>query len=260
MNQLDFTGRHAIVTGGAKGIGYATAERLLASGAGVTLWDIDEPRLAQAAETLGASFAANGGAMGAEVHSITVDVADAGAVASALEATLDASPVIDIMIANAGISGIIKNAWDYSLEEWNHLIRHDLTSVFLSCRAVVPQMAARGYGRIVVIASIAGMEGAPTYAAYAAAKAGAIGYTKALGKELAKTGVIANCVAPSAIDTEMLGDVTQEYLEKVVLSKMPIGRPGRPEEAAALIAWLASEDCSFCAGAVFDLSGGRAVY
>ncbi len=260
MNQLDFTGRHAIVTGGAKGIGYATAERLLASGAGVTLWDIDEPRLAQAAETLGANFAANGGATGAEVHSITVDVADAGAVASALEATLDASPVIDIMIANAGIAGIIKNAWDYSLEEWNHLIRHDLTSVFLSCRAVVPQMVARGYGRIVVIASIAGMEGAPTNAAYAAAKAGAIGYTKALGKELAKTGVIANCVAPSAIDTEMLGDVTQEYLEKVVLSKMPIGRPGRPEEAAALIGWLASEDCSFCAGAVFDLSGGRAVY
>ena len=269
MNQLDFTGRHAIVTGGAKGIGYATAERLLASGAGVTLWDIDEPRLAQAAETLGATFAAGdargGGAAGSatgarEVHSITVDVADAGAVASALEATLDASPVIDIMIANAGVSGIIKNAWDYSLEEWNHLIRQDLTSVFLSCRAVVPQMVARGYGRIVVVASIAGLEGAPTNAAYAAAKAGAIGYTKALGKELAKTGVIANCLAPSAIDTELLGGVTQEYLDTVVLSKMPIGRLGRPEEAAALICWLASEDCSFCAGAVFDLSGGRAVY
>ncbi len=265
MNQLDFTGRHAIVTGGAKGIGYATAERLLDSGAGVTLWDIDEPRLAQAAETLGAKFGAGdaraGGARGArEVHSITVDVSDAVAVASALEATLDTSPVIDIMIANAGVSGIIKNAWDYSLEEWNHLIRQDLTSVFLSCRAVVPQMVARGYGRIVVIASIAGMEGAQTNAAYAAAKAGAIAYTKALGKELAKTGVIANCVAPSAIDTELLGGVTQEYLDKVVLSKMPIGRLGRPEEAAALIAWLASEDCSFCAGAVFDLSGGRAVY
>ncbi len=256
MNQLDFTGRHAIVTGGAKGIGYATAERLLASGAGVTLWDIDEPRLAQAAEKLDAKFGANGG----DLHSITVDVSDAGAVASALEATFDASPVIDIMIANAGISGIIKNAWDYSLEEWNRLLRNDLTSVFLSCRAVVPQMVARGYGRIVVIASIAGMEGAQTNAAYAAAKAGAIAYTKALGKELAKTGVIANSVAPSAIDTEMLGDVTRKYLDKVVLSKMPIGRPGRPEEAAALIAWLASEDCSFCAGAVFDLSGGRAVY
>ena len=251
MNDLDFQGRSAIVTGGAKGIGYATAERLLASGAAVCLWDIDEPRLTEAAETLSTK---------GEVHSIAVDVADAGAVASALEATLDVCPVIDIMIANAGISGIIKNAWDYSLEEWNRLLRADLTSVFLSCRAVVPQMVARGYGRIVVIASIAGMEGAQTNAAYAAAKAGAIAYTKALGKELAKTGVIANCLAPSAIDTEMLGDVTQEYLEQVVLSKMPIGRPGRPEEAAALIAWLASEDCSFCAGAVFDLSGGRAVY
>lgn len=256
MNDLDFRGRHAIVTGGAKGIGYATAERLLASGAGVTLWDRDEPRLAQAAATLRAKGGANGG----EVHSFAVDVSDAGAVASAMEATLDASPVIDVMIANAGISGIIKNAWDYSLEEWNHLVRQDMTSVFLSCRAVVPHMLARGYGRIVVVSSIAGLEGAPTNAAYAAAKAGAIAYTKALGKELAKTGVIVNCLAPSGIETEMLGGVTQEYLDAVVLSKMPIGRLGRPEEAAALIAWLASEDCSFCAGAVFDLSGGRAVY
>jgi 3-oxoacyl-[acyl-carrier protein] reductase len=256
MNQLDFTGRHAIVTGGAKGIGYATAARLLASGAGVTLWDIDEPRLTQAAETLGKKASPGGG----DVHGIAVDVSDAGAVASALEATLDLNPVIDIMIANAGVPGIIKNAWDYSLEEWNHLVRQDMTSVFLSCRAVVPQMLARGYGRIVVVASIAGTEGAPTNAAYAAAKAGAIGYTKALGKELAKTGVIVNCLAPSGIETEMLGGVSQEYLDKVVLSKMPIGRLGQPEEAAALIAWLASEDCSFCAGAVFDLSGGRAVY
>ena len=251
MNDLDFQGRSAIVTGGAKGIGYATAERLLESGAAVCLWDVDEPRLTAAAATLSAK---------GEVHSFTVDVADAGAVVSAMEATLDLCPVVDVLIANAGISGIIKNAWDYSLTEWNRLLRADLTSVFLCCRAVVPHMIERGYGRIVVVASIAGMEGAPTNAAYSAAKAGAIAYTKALGKELAKTGVIANCLAPSAIDTEMLGDVTQEYLDKVVLSKMPIGRPGRPEEAAALIAWLASEDCSFCTGAVFDLSGGRAVY
>jgi 3-oxoacyl-[acyl-carrier protein] reductase len=251
MNDLDFRGRSAIVTGGAKGIGYATAERLLDSGARLCLWDIDEPRLSEAAATLAAK---------GEVHGIAVDVADAGAVASAMEATLNVYPVIDVMIANAGIAGIIKDAWDYSLEEWNRLLRADLTSVFLSCQAVVPHMIARGYGRIVVIASIAGMEGAQTNAAYTAAKAGAIAYTKALGKELAKTGVIANCVAPSAIATEMLGDVTREYLDQVVLARMPIGRLGRPEEAAALIAWLASEDCSFCAGAVFDLSGGRAVY
>jgi len=251
MNDLDFQGRSAIVTGGAKGIGYATAERLLDSGAAVCLWDIDEPRLTAAAATLSAK---------GEVHSVTVDVTDAGAVTSAMEATLDFCPVVDVLIANAGISGIIKDAWDYTLEEWNRLLRADLTSVFLCCRAVVPHMIERGYGRIVVVASIAGMEGAQTNAAYSAAKAGAIGYTKALGKELAKTGVIANCIAPSAIDTEMLGDVTQEYLDQVVLARMPIGRPGRPEEAAALIAWLASEDCSFCTGAVFDLSGGRAVY
>jgi 3-oxoacyl-[acyl-carrier protein] reductase len=251
MNDLDLRGRGAIVTGGARGIGYATAERLLASGASVCLWDIDEPRLAQAAGTLSAK---------GEVHSLAVDVADAGAVASAMEATLDLCPVVDVLIANAGIAGIIKNAWDYSLEEWNRLLRTDLTSVFLCCRAVVPHMIARGYGRVVVVSSIAGTEGAPTNAAYAAAKAGSIGYAKALGKELAKTGVLVNSVAPSGIDTEMLGGVTQEYLDTMVLSRMPIGRLGQPEEAAALIAWLASEDCSFCAGAVFDLSGGRAVY
>ena len=251
MNDLDFQGRCAVVTGGAKGIGYATAERLLGSGASVCLWDIDEPRLAEAVERLSAK---------GEVHGIAADVAHAGAVASAMEASLDVYPRIDVMIANAGIPGIIKNAWEYSLEEWNRLIQGDLTSVFLCCRAVVPHMIERGYGRIVVVSSIAGMEGAQTNAAYAAAKAGAIGYAKALGKELAQTGVMVNCLAPSAIDTEMLGGVTKEYLDTVVLSRMPIGRLGRPEEAAALIAWLASEDCSFCTGAVFDLSGGRAVY
>ncbi len=251
MNTLDFRGRSAIVTGGAKGIGYATAERLLRSGATVCLWDIDEPRLAAAAKALSAL---------GEVHNVVADVADAGAVASAMETTLDACPLIDVMIANAGISGLIKDAWTYTLEEWNRLVRIDMTSVFLSCRAVVPHMLERGYGRIVVVSSIAGMEGAPTNAAYAAAKAGAIGFTKALGKELAKSGIIVNCVTPSGIETEMLCGVTQEYLDTVVLAKMPIGRLGRPEEAAALIAWLASEDCSFSTGAVFDVSGGRAVY
>jgi 3-oxoacyl-[acyl-carrier protein] reductase len=251
MNKLDFEGRTAIVTGGAKGIGYATAERLLGSGAAVVLWDRDAPRLEKAKSDLSAK---------GRVRAVTVDVTDAEAVSAAMDATLEACPAIDAMIANAGIAGIIKSAWDYSLEEWDRLIVEDLTSVFLCCRAVVPHMLERGYGRIVVVSSIAGLEGAPTNAAYTAAKAGAIGYTKALGKELAKTGVIANCVAPSGIETELLADVTREYLDTVVLAKMPIGRLGQPAEAAALIAWLASEDCSFCAGAVFDLSGGRAVY
>jgi len=251
MTRLDFSGRTAIVTGGAKGIGFATAWRLLDGGAAVCLWDSDERRLARATEALSESGAVTG---------LVVDVGDAAAVATAMDATRDGQPTIDILIANAGIAGIIKDAWDYTLDEWNHLLRIDLTSVFLCCRAAIPQMVARRYGRIVVVSSIAGMEGAPRNAAYSAAKAGAIGFTKALGKELAQSGVIVNCVTPSGIETELLGDVTPEYLEKTVLAKMPIGRLGQPEEAAALIAWLASEDCSFSTGAVFDLSGGRAVY
>lgn len=251
MNQLDYQGRAVIVTGGAKGIGYATADRLLDSGAGVVLWDIDEERLHEAAKILSAK---------GTVYGFTVDVSDAGAVASAMEATLDACPIIDAMICNAGVAGIIKEAWNYSLEEWNRLLRVNLTSVFLCSRVAVPHMLERGYGRIVIVSSIAGMEGAATNAAYSAAKAGAIGYTKALGKELAKAGIMVNGVAPSGIETELLSGVTREYLDSVVLSRMPIGRLGQAEEAAALIAWLASEDCSFSAGAIFDLSGGRAVY
>ncbi len=250
MNTFDLQGRTAIVTGGAKGIGFATAERMLASGAAVSLWDIDGERLKEAAQAL---------ARRGDVHSVVADVSDADAVAGAMKATLARFPAVDIMIANAGIAGIIKNAWDYTTDDWQRLIGHDLTSVFLSCRAVLPQMLERGYGRVVVVSSIAGMEGAATNAAYSAAKAGAVGFTKALGKELAQTGVIVNCVTPSGIDTELLADVTEEYMAGV-LARMPIGRLGRPEEAAALITWLASEDCSFTTGAVFDLSGGRAVY
>lgn len=250
MNQLDFSGRAAIVTGAAQGIGYATAARLLDSGAGVSLWDADRTRLAEAVESLAAKGA---------VHSVAVDVSDADAVTSAAEATLDAFPAIDVMVCNAGIAGIIKSAWEYSLAEWERLLRVDLTSVFLSCRAIMPHMLERRYGRIVTVSSIAGMEGAANNAAYSAAKAGAIGFTKALGKELAKTGVIVNCVTPSGIETELLQQIAPQYRDDV-LARMPIGRFGRPEEAAALIAWLASEECSFSTGAVFDLSGGRAVY
>jgi 3-oxoacyl-[acyl-carrier protein] reductase len=250
MNQLDFSGRAAIVTGAAKGIGYATAARLLDSGASVSLWDADEDRLAEAA----ASLAGKGA-----VHSAVVDVSDANAVAAATDATLDAFPAIGVLVCNAGIGGIIKHAWDYTLTEWDRLLSIDLTSVFLTCRAIVPHMLARKYGRIVTVSSIAGMEGAANNAAYSAAKAGVIGFTKALGKELAKTGVIVNCTTPSGIETELLQQIAPQYRDDV-LSRMPIGRFGQPEEAAALIAWLASEDCSFSTGAVFDLSGGRAVY
>ena len=194
-----------------------------------------------------------------EVHSIPVDCADEDAVRAASAETLERFPAIDICVANAGIAGINKPVWEYSLEQWNKLIDVDLTSVFLTCRAFIPQMVEKGYGRIVIVSSIAGLEGAANNAAYSAAKAGAIGFTKALGKELATTGVLANCVTPSGIDTPLLGDITPEYLESVV-SKMPMARLGKAEESAALIAWMCSKDCSFPTGAVFDNSGGRAVY
>lgn len=250
MNRYDFIGRGAVVTGGAKGIGYATAELLLAGGATVCLWDRDEENLARAVTALGAH---------GPVEGIAVDVADPGSVAAGTEATLDICPTVDILIANAGIPGINKRAWEFTLEEWNRLIAADLTGVFLCCRALVPPMLARRYGRIVVVSSIAGLEGAADNAAYSAAKAGAIAYVKAIGKELAQSGVLVNCVAPSGIETDFLGGVTPAYME-TVLARMPMGRLGQPVETAHMIAWLASEDCSFSTGAVFDNSGGRAVY
>lgn len=250
MNALDLKDRTAIITGGAKGIGLATAKRMLESGAAVSLWDLDAAGLEDAAKALTGK---------GSVDTVVMDATDPDAVDRAAKATFERFPRIDILIANAGVVGTIKSAWEYTLAEWDRLIRLDLTSVFLACRAVVPHMLQHGYGRIVIVSSIAGMEGAANNAAYSAAKAGAIGFTKALGKELATSGVIANCVTPSGIKTGMLDDVTDEYLA-YVLTRMPMNRLGQPEEAAALIAWMASEDCSFSTGAVFDLSGGRAVY
>ncbi|NNG03114.1 MAG: SDR family oxidoreductase [Inquilinus sp.] len=250
MNRIDLDGRTAIVTGAANGIGFATAERLLASGAAVSLWDIDAAALGRAEGVLSAL---------GTVHSVVMDAGSPDQVDTAMAETAARLPAIDILVANAGVAGVMKRGWEHTIEDWERLIRFDLTSVFLSCRAAVPHMLKHGYGRIVVVSSIAGMEGAANNAAYSAAKAGAIGFTKALGKELVQSGVLVNCVTPSGIDTPMLNDVSPEYLE-AVLSRMPIGRLGQPEEAAALIAWLCSTDCSFSAGAVFDLSGGRAVY
>jgi len=250
MHKYDFAGRTAIVTGGARGIGYAVAERLLDSGSAVSLWDIDAAALDGAVKELSA--------MG-DVQGVACDVGDWNAQERAMRETLDRFPKVDVMVANAGIVGIIKPAWEYSLEDWESLIRADLSGVFYSCKAVVPHMLERGYGRIVVVSSIAGLEGAPNNAAYSAAKAGAIGYVKAIGKELAKSNVLVNCVAPSGIDTPFIDDVRGPYMD-FVLSRMPIGRLGRAEETASLICWLASEENSFSAGAIFDNSGGRAVY
>ena len=250
MNAYDMKGRAAIVTGGAKGIGLSTAERILESGGSVSLWDLDGGAL----EAAKAKLSERG-----RVETVVMDAADPAAVEAAGESTIKAFGTVDILIANAGVAGTIKPAWELSLADWDRLIRLDLTSVFLACRTIVPHMLQQDYGRIVIVSSIAGMEGAANNAAYSAAKAGAIGFTKALGKELATSGIIVNCVTPSGIETGMLADVTKEYLS-TVLARMPMNRLGQPEEAAALIAWLASEDCSFSTGAVFDLSGGRAVY
>lgn len=250
MHKYDFKNRTAVVTGAAQGIGFATAERLLNSGASVSLWDIDRDTLAAAVDALSVI---------GPVRGVACDVADWASVEAAMAETLSHFPKVDVMIANAGLVGIIKPAWEYELAEWDGLIQADLSGVFYSCKACVPHMLENEYGRIVVVSSIAGLEGAPNNAAYSAAKAGAIGYTKALGKELAKSGVLVNSVAPSGIDTPFIDDVRGPYMD-FVLSRMPIGRLGRAEETASMICWLASEENSFSAGAVFDSSGGRAVY
>ena len=248
MNKLDFAGRNAIVTGGAQGIGLAIVQRLLDSGARVRIWDRDDKLLAKTVARLGAS--ASGDA---------VDVADADAVVRGAKKALDAFGKIDVLVNNAGIAGPSMPVVDYPVEEWRRVIDVDLTGPFLCCRAVVPHMTKAGYGRIVNIASIAGKEGNPNAAAYGAAKGGLITFTKSLGKELAQTGVLVNCVTPAAAQTAILEQVTPEFT-KFMLSKIPMGRFVKVEEIAALACWLASEDCSFSTAGVFDISGGRATY
>ena len=248
MNQLDFKNRAAIVTGGAQGIGLAIAKRLVASGAKVRIWDRDEKLLAGSVTSLGAS--ASGEA---------VDVTDRAAVERATASALNALGRIDVLVNNAGIAGPTVPVVDYPVEDWQRVIDIDLTGPFLCCRAVVPHMTKVGYGRIVNIASIAGKEGNPNAAAYAAAKGGLIAFTKALGKELAQTGVLVNCVTPAAAQTAILEQVTPEFA-KFMLSKIPMGRFVRIDEIAAMACWLATEDCSFSTGGVFDISGGRATY
>jgi len=246
LNQLDLKGRHAVVTGGASGIGLAIAQRLAGSGATVAIWDRDETAGRAAAAALSGSCA-------------VVDVGDAASVASAVQATLRAAPAIDILINNAGITGPNDKLWDYPVEAWKDVFTVNVHGVFHCCRAVVPLMRARNYGRIVNIASVAGKEGNPNASAYSASKAAVIGLTKSLGKELADTGIRVNCVTPAAVRTPLFAQMTQQHVD-YMLSKIPLGRFGEPDEIAALVAWLASEECSFSTGAVFDLSGGRATY
>jgi 3-oxoacyl-[acyl-carrier protein] reductase len=229
MNKLDFSGRSAIVTGGMQGIGAAIVKRLKASGAEVTVWDID--------------------------GSPKVDVSDPASIEKAVKALKK----VDVLVNNAGIAGKNVPTVDYPIEEWERVLRINLTSQFLCCRAVAPLMAKAKYGRIVNIASVAGKEGNPNAVAYSASKAGVISLTKSLGKELAKDGVLVNCVTPAAAKTAIFDQMTEQHIN-FMLSKIPKNRFVLVEELAALAAWLASEDCSFSTGAVFDISGGRATY
>jgi len=250
MNNIDLNGRTAIVTGGAKGIGYAIAERLLRSGATVTVWDIDPDRLGQAATTLD-----NSGPVSTDV----VDVTDPDAVSAAAERALAAMGKIDILVNNAGAVGTIGPVWEQPIENWERMLKLNLTGPFLCCRAVVPAMLEAGYGRIVNIASNAGKVGIRNNSPYAAAKAGVVSLTKSLAKDTAKSGVLVNCITPGGANTELFDDLSAEYRAQIETA-MELGRLVEPPEIAALAAWLASEDCSFSTGAVFDISGGRADY
>ncbi len=249
-NQIDLKGRNAVVTGGAQGIGYAVAERLLASGARVALWDRDQALADKAA----ASLSQNGSAI-----AVNVDQSNPAQVEAAAQQTLAAFGTIDILVNNAGIAGPNHPVADYPIESWEQVINIDLNGVFYCCRAVVPSMKQNGYGRILNVASIAGKEGNPNASAYSAAKAGVIALTKSLGKELAGQNIAVNCVTPAAAKTAIFDQMKQEHID-YMLSRIPRGRFLMVDEAAAMIAWLVSEDNSFTTAAVFDLSGGRATY
>ena len=254
MNQLDFAGRHAVVTGGAAGLGYGIAERLIASGGSVTLWDRDEAAAGKAAA-----------ALGSKAFAVKADVAQQASVAAAVAATLAHSPRIDALVNSAGITGPNTRLWDYPVDDWRQVMDVNINGVFLCCREVVAQMRKQGtggsggYGRIVNIASVAGKEGNPNASAYSASKAAVIGLTKSLGKELSDTGIRVNCVTPAAVKTAIFDQMTPEHIA-FMLSKIPMGRFGTVEEVAAMVGWLCTEDCSFSTGAVFDLSGGRSTY
>jgi NAD(P)-dependent dehydrogenase (short-subunit alcohol dehydrogenase family) len=250
MNQIELKGKKAVVTGGAKGIGYSIAERLVVSGATCILWDRNEPGLRAAAESLSAK---------GDTHTCIVDLTQPESVKAATGQTIKTLGEIDILVNNAGIAGASNKTWELTPREWMEVIEINLFGVFLCCHFVVPHMIERKYGRIVNIASIAGKEGNPNASHYSAAKAGVIALTKSLGKELATSGILVNCITPAVIQTDILKQVTPQHID-YMLSKIPMGRFGKTEEAAAMVAWLFSDDCSFSTGAVFDLSGGRATY
>ena len=244
----DYKGRSVVITGGAKGIGLAAAKRFHSSGANVSLWDMDKGRLNEVKDNFSG-----------KIDIQVVDVTKWDSVNAAAENSFKRIGGADILVNSAGIAGPNFKTWEYPIEEWMKVVDIDLNGTFLCCRALVPFMRENKYGRIVNIASIAGKEGNPNAAPYSAAKAGVIGLTKSLGKELADMNITVNCITPAAVRTEIFDQISQEHID-FMLSKIPIGRFGTVDEIANLITWLSSEECSFSTGGVFDISGGRATY
>jgi NAD(P)-dependent dehydrogenase (short-subunit alcohol dehydrogenase family) len=240
----------ALVTGAARGIGKAIAKRLLEDGLAVAIADIDRAAAAEAASEL-----ENSG----EAFPVGVDVTDTESVHGMVQDLLKRQSRIDVLVNNAGIGGKAAPVAEYPEQEWRRVFAVNLDAVFYCCKAVLPSMLARGSGRIINVASISGKEGNPNMSAYSSSKAGVIGFTKALAKEVATQGIYVNCVTPAVIETELLTQLTQEAVNYMV-AKIPMNRVGKPDEVAALVAWLASEECTFSTGAVFDISGGRATY
>ncbi len=244
--------RVAVVTGAARGIGRAIASRLIEDGLSVWVADVDEEGAIDAARALA-------GVDGAHSFAVRVDVSDAESTREMSRKVMERSGRIDVLVNNAGIAGMAAPLSEYPESEWSRVLATNLTGVFNCCRAVLPVMTGQGSGRIVNVASIAGKEGNPNMCAYSASKAGVIGLTKSLAKEVATRGILVNCVTPAVIETEILSQLTEEAVRYMV-SKIPMSRVGQPAEVAELVAWLASDHCTFSTGAVFDISGGRATY
>ena len=250
MNQIDLKNKVAVVTGGAQGIGLAIAERLVASGSSVCLWDRDEKLVRKTTTSL---------AKKGSVEMVVMDVTDLESVKNAAKETKNTFGNIDILVCNAGIAGPSLKTWEYPTEEWQQVIDIDLTGVFNCLHVVSPIMIEQNYGRIVNIASVAGKDGNPNAAPYSAAKAGVIALTKSLGKELDEYDIAVNCITPAAAKTRIFDQISEEHIQ-YMLSKIPRNRFLKVEEAASMVTWLCSDENSFTTGGVFDLSGGRSTY
>ena len=242
-----FEGRHAVITGGASGLGKDVAKRIVAEGGTVALWDLNADALAAAKDEIGAA------------HVVALDVSDADAVAKAAETTLAALGKIDVLVCSAGITGATVPVHEFPIDSWLQVVGVNLNGLFYCNRAIVPALLANGYGRIVNVASVAGKEGNPNASAYSATKAGVIGFTKSLGKELAGKGVIANALTPATFESPILAQLPQSQVD-YMRSKIPMGRLGEVHESTAMVCFMASEECSFTTASVFDTSGGRTTY